>query len=74
MLVDDNGIGREMAGRFDNSELKRRSLGMDITRERLELFEKAHGLKISYEVKDKLELGRPAGTTVIIHIGNQQKR
>ena len=73
VLVDDNGIGRAMAGKFDNPELRRKSFGMDITSERLDLFEKVHGLRISYKVDDKTEQGQPAGTTVIIRIENQRK-
>ena len=68
IAIDDNGIGREMAGRFQNAELKRRSFGMDITSERLEVLRKSHGLDISYNVIDKVHNGKPEGTRVVMDI------
>jgi LytS/YehU family sensor histidine kinase len=68
IVVDDNGIGREMAGKFQNEELRRKSFGFEITKERLEQLQLANGVTIDFEVEDKMENGSPAGTQVRIKI------
>ncbi len=70
--MTDNGIGRAAANQFSNKKLKRRSLGMDITNDRLGLLEKVLGVPISFEVKDKKnDRGNAEGTTVILNIKNK---
>jgi LytS/YehU family sensor histidine kinase len=70
VIVDDNGIGREMAGRFQNEELKRKSFGFEITRERLDQLQKANGVAIHFQVHDKVQNGSAAGTQVRITINH----
>jgi anti-sigma regulatory factor (Ser/Thr protein kinase) len=67
--IEDNGIGRAAAEKFRNKELKRRSFGMDITNDRLNVLEKVFGIAISFTVVDKMsDAGEPQGTKVIINI------
>lgn len=67
--IDDNGIGRQAAQKFSNKELKRRSFGMDITQDRLNVLEQVFGISISFYVQDKTDKdGIPLGTAVFINI------
>lgn len=69
IAVDDNGIGRESAGRFRNQELRRRSHGMEITRSRLDVLKAVHGIDITMHVIDKTdEASRSAGTRVVLEL------
>ena len=68
VVVRDNGIGREAAGK---SQSERRSVGMLITRQRLELLngEMAMGARHAVEVRDLTdEAGNAAGTEVEVLI------
>lgn len=66
--IDDNGVGRK--SKPDNlSNGKHKSLGMEITQERIDLFNKSFGEKISYSIEDKVnENGNPEGTRVVIEM------
>ncbi len=65
-LVQDNGIGRDNAALLKTSnQLKKHSMGMKITEERLQLLETGASISID-DLKD--EEGRPAGTKVTIVI------
>ena len=67
--IDDNGIGREASQKFSDKELKRRSFGMDITQDRLNILEKVFGLEISFHIIDKKDnKGLALGTTVFINV------
>ena len=69
IAVDDNGIGRESAGKFTNQELKRRSHGMEITRTRLDVLRSVQGIDISLNVIDKKDdAERPTGTRVVLEM------
>lgn len=70
-VVEDNGIGREAAIQFRSQEVTRenhQSLGIGITRERLELLNRSghpgHSIEIT-DMKDKS--GNPLGTKVEIY-------
>lgn len=67
-VVEDNGIGREKAGELKSkSALKHKSHGMDITNERVRLFNVTHTQSISTEIIDLYNEDRsPAGTRVVI--------
>lgn len=70
LSIRDNGIGRENSAKIRNQKtLQKDSLGIRLTRERLETFAKLnsghHDLKI-YDLKDKS--GMPTGTKVIIKL------
>ncbi|MCF8234450.1 MAG: histidine kinase [Bacteroidales bacterium] len=70
-VVEDNGIGRERAVQIRNeSGIKRKSRGMLITKERLEILKKQHNEKFSVNIIDlKNPDGSAKGTRVelIIH-------
>ncbi|WP_317900177.1 histidine kinase [Aurantibacillus circumpalustris] len=67
--IDDNGIGREASRKFSKQELKRRSFGMDITQDRLNVLETVFGLVISFNLLDKKDnKGSSLGTTVFINV------
>ncbi len=72
ITIDDNGIGREEAKRIKNDkDANRKSFGMAITKERLEILQKSRGgsSNISFTVTDKKnENGKAAGTKVELTI------
>ncbi|MCC5931623.1 MAG: histidine kinase [Cyclobacteriaceae bacterium] len=65
--IEDNGIGRKKSAELKgNSLINTRSYGMEITHERIELFNKNFGSTISLDVKDRnIHLDEP-GTVVEI--------
>jgi nitrate/nitrite-specific signal transduction histidine kinase len=63
-VVDDNGVGRSAAK--PNQPKAKKSYGLSITRERLEALAKNTGEAAHFEIKDKMEGGKPAGTRVEI--------
>jgi ligand-binding sensor domain-containing protein len=66
--IDDNGIGRNQSMSIKKAS-KHRSLGLSITKERLENLNTLYQSNLSVEIIDKyLENGSPAGTTVNIFI------
>ena len=68
--IADNGIGRKEAQRIKrNKSLKRKSLGLALTNERLENFYKEYNKDFSIEIKDLYDdNGIALGTKVIITI------
>lgn len=62
--IYDNGIGRDAAKELQDKKALHKSFGTEITKERLELFNNLHELKISLNIKDLMENGIPAGTLV----------
>ncbi len=68
--IRDNGIGREEAERLKEQRvLKRKSVGIDITRERLANFSKDYQNSYALEIEDlKDEEGNATGTLVTLKI------
>lgn len=67
--IDDNGIGREEARNYATTKLKKESLGMKITMERLHLLEKNQNIKTYIRIDDKYAAGKiPAGTKATIQL------
>jgi len=65
--LEDNGIGRKAAGeRKAEAGLDHKSLGMEITNERMKVFTKKYGHRLHAFIEDKMENGIPTGTKVII--------
>lgn len=69
-IIEDNGIGREMAQKL---KLKRRSkhksVGMNITQERLRLTQKLNKTQMGVQIIDKTDhQGNSTGTKVIIRL------
>jgi tetratricopeptide (TPR) repeat protein len=70
ITITDNGIGRKESERINSNKLlKRKSVGIAITNERLANFFKGHQDGYSIEIKDLYDTNQnPAGTRVIINI------
>jgi ligand-binding sensor domain-containing protein len=69
--IEDNGIGRVAAQALKSkTATKHKSHGMDVTAERLALFQQTTGRKISVELMDLMEEnGDALGTKVVIMVG-----
>ena len=68
--ITDNGVGRKQAAEFkSNSVEKERSFGLDITRERLALFNEENKADANFEIEDLTdENGASKGTMVVLKI------
>jgi len=67
--IFDNGIGREAAEKIKISKvLKRKSVGIDITKERLANFSRDYVNSFHLEIIDLFESGKAAGTKVLLLI------
>ena len=68
--ITDNGVGRAVAEKLKQSKvLKRKSVGIDITKERLANFSKDFQNNFDLEIVDLFDKkGKGAGTKVILHI------
>ncbi|MEP7375429.1 MAG: histidine kinase [Chitinophagaceae bacterium] len=69
-IITDNGIGRRQAATFKiKSAKKEKSLGLEITRERLALFSEENNAVANFEMEDLVdENGKSTGTRVILKI------
>jgi len=69
-MITDNGVGRKQAAELKSKAVKReRSFGLDITRERLALFNEENGSDANFEIEDLAdENGSAVGTRVILRI------
>ena len=70
IIISDNGIGRDFAEKIKEGKiLKRKSVGIDITKERLANFSRDFQNQFNVEIIDKFDAeNRPTGTQIIIHI------
>ncbi len=69
ITITDNGIGREASKKIKaNKKLKQKSVGIDITKQRLENFSKSHLHNYQLEIVDLYNEGSSSGTKVIIDI------
>ncbi len=68
--IQDNGIGREAAQKIKaEKKVKRKSVGLSITKERLDMINKIYGINNEIDLIDlKDKKGNPTGTKVIIKI------
>lgn len=68
--VEDDGIGRARAAEIKSrSALKKRSMGMSITEQRLTMIQKQQGIRCDVKVEDLvLSNGEPGGTRITITI------
>lgn len=67
ICIDDNGIGRVMAAQARMKTEKRRSLGMEMTENRITALQKIHRVSLRFAIIDKVDaLQEPAGTMVVI--------
>lgn len=66
--IDDNGIGREESKKNKRSK-SHKSMGMQIIKERIRLYNKTHADILSLEINDKKDsYNKPNGTLVIINL------
>ena len=70
ITISDNGVGRAMAEKLKEQKvLKRKSIGIDITRERLANFSRDYQNSFEVDIVDRYdEGGQPAGTTIKLHV------
>lgn len=68
--ITDNGVGREAAEKLKESKvLKRKSVGIDITKERLANFSKEYQNTFELEIQDLFDKqGKASGTRILMHI------
>jgi len=68
--IIDNGVGRKFSEEIKEKRvLKRKSVGIDITKERLANFAKDYQYDFSVEIIDLFEEGgRPKGTKIILEV------
>lgn len=70
-MIEDNGIGREKAKAIKKQKIytKQKSLGMEITNDRIELTNKIYNIKTKVQVVDLYGSdGSPSGTRVLLNI------
>jgi len=75
ITIADNGIGRKKSKEFSASKKKQhRSMGLELTNERLKKIEKTTGVKTSVKITDLyISDGKAGGTLVVIDIPNTAK-
>jgi len=67
--VEDNGIGRVASGNQKSVHvLKKKSLGMDITKDRIKTINQLYGSEATAVIQDLYEGSDAAGTLVMLHI------
>lgn len=69
IIIDDNGAGRK---KNDTHTIKtHKSMGMQLIKERIQLYNKIYKGKIDFDIIDKKdEAGKPLGTRVILNLEN----
>lgn len=68
-IIKDNGIGRAKASALKNANsLQSKSLGISITKERLDLFNRSKGQQYQIKIIDLKKDGKAAGTKVKIRL------
>jgi len=69
MEITDNGIGRAKAGKIqENKILKRKSVGIALTKQRLANFSSDYSGSYNIDIQDLHQDGKPSGTKVVIDI------
>ncbi|MFS4455157.1 tetratricopeptide repeat protein [Maribacter sp. 2304DJ31-5] len=70
IAITDNGVGRDAAEKIKkNKVLKRKSVGIDITKERLANFSRDYQNSFHVEIVDLYDgTNKPNGTKIILHI------
>ncbi|WP_299121879.1 tetratricopeptide repeat protein [uncultured Winogradskyella sp.] len=67
--IIDNGIGRIASGKIkDNKKLKRKSVGIDITKARLANFSEAFSNTYTLDIEDLYDNDIPSGTKITLQI------
>jgi len=71
--ITDDGVGRNKAAEVKSKSVeKQKSMGLQITRERLALLNKDHGGQTFFNIEDITDNeGEPAGTRVILKMNSK---
>ena len=74
-VVEDNGIGRKQAARVESTSAKlKKSLGMEITKDRIQLMNQLYGTNADVHIEDLVdENGIGIGTRVVLTIDGVKK-
>ncbi len=74
-IIEDDGVGRKAAARLkDKSIRKYRSMGMGITKDRIDIINRMDALGITTIVEDLVDNdGNASGTRVIVSIPSELK-
>ncbi len=68
-IIEDNGVGRTAAAELKERSIRKyKSMGMGITRDRIDIMNRMDSLGITSEVEDLYTEGSPAGTRVTVRI------
>ena len=73
VTIEDDGIGRKEAAKRKQQKTKRKSLGMQVTKERLEMLSKELGILFRMDIIDLEENGTAKGTKVILCIPYEEE-
>ncbi len=73
VTIKDDGIGRKEAAKRKQQKAKRKSLGMQVTKERLEMLSKELGILFRMDIIDMEENGTAKGTKVILCIPYEEE-
>ncbi|MEY8849736.1 tetratricopeptide repeat protein [Psychroserpens sp. XS_ASV72] len=69
LAIEDNGIGREQSEKINqNKLLKRKSVGISLTKARLANFSKGYDKDYKIHIEDLYDNDKPKGTRVVIDI------
>jgi hypothetical protein len=72
-VISDNGIGRKAAMELKRKkDQRRKSLGTEMTTQRIENLNRKGSFHISLQINDKYENGEAMGTSVILEIKNMK--
>ena len=74
MTIEDDGIGREKSMEFKKNRVSQhKSMGMSITKERLQILNSSLNSNLSAEIIYLYDKGNPAGTKVILIIPTENE-
>ena len=68
--IEDNGIGRALSAKYnEHKKMAHKSVGLELSRERIGIINKQYGAYGNVQVEDLPEVdGRPGGTRAIIKV------
>jgi hypothetical protein len=73
-MIEDNGIGRKESEQMKSKyQSHKKSHGMQITAERMDIINKIYPVLISVEVSDIIPDNKVAGTRVLLTINRNKK-
>lgn len=70
-VIEDDGIGRKAASDISRGRKRHQSLGIQITKERLDILNETYQMNASIDIIDLSERGHPSGTRVLINLPKQ---